>query len=277
MMSLTLTEQVVVSPADRVQLLEFAVGTVRAAGQVVLPYFRSAVSVANKLTDGGFDPVTEADQAAERVIRERIAEAYPAHGVFGEEYGWNQGNGLTWVIDPIDGTKSFMSGLLHWGVLLALFDGQQPVVGVMHQPFTGEVWAGDGGSAWYEHAGERRDLRARQGVGLAEAVLATTSPEFLANDSEREAFSRLESRVRLCRYGGDCYLYAMLAMGCLDLVVDGTLNAYDIQPLMPIIQGAGGRISLWNGEDAVLGGTVVAAGGAALHAEAMRKLTAING
>ena len=277
MMSLTTTERVAVSPADRAQLLEFAVGTVQAAGRVVLPHFRSAVSVENKLTDGGFDPVTEADQAAERVIRERIGGAYPAHGVYGEEYGWDRGNGLTWVIDPIDGTKSFMSGLLHWGVLLALFDGQQPIIGVMHQPFTGETWAGDGDSAWYEHAGARRDLGSRQGVGLEGAVLATTSPEFLADDAERLAFARLEGRVRLSRYGGDCYLYAMLAMGCLDLVVDGTLNAYDIQPLMPIVQGAGGRISLWDGGDAALGGTVVAAGSEALHAEAMRELSGLNG
>lgn len=253
-------------------MLEFAVETARHAGAVVLPYFRGELEIQNKLQGVEFDPVTQADKAAEVVIRERIAARYPSHGVFGEEFGWLQGDGLTWVVDPIDGTKSFMAGMLHWGVLIALFDGQEPIVGVMHQPFTGEIWAGTGDSAWYEHGGRRVELRTRQGVELGDAVLATTSPRYLRDESERSRFAALESRVRLSRYGGDCYLYASLAMGLVDLGVDGTLNAYDIQPLMPIIRGAGGVVTLWDGGDPSLGGSVVAAGNALLHRQALEIL-----
>ncbi len=271
-MSLELGVRVPVSVTDRQAMLDFAVESVRAAGAVILPYFRGALEVENKLQGVEFDPVTKADKAAEAVIRERISARYPAHGVFGEEFGWVQGNGLTWVIDPIDGTKSFMSGMLHWGVLIALFDGVEPVLGVMHQPFTGEIWVGTGDAAWYEHMGRRVPLRSRQDVTLEDAVLATTSPRFLKDDGERSRFLELERRVRLSRYGGDCYLYATLAMGLVDLGVDGTLSAYDIQPLVPIIRGAGGVVTLWDGGDPSFGGTVLAAGNPLLHRQALEIL-----
>ena len=138
------TPAVAISDDQRDEYLQFACSAVRAAGRVILPHFRSGVQVTNKLDNGGFDPVTLADQAGERAIREAIELAYPEHGIFGEEYGFNAGNGLTWVIDPIDGTRAFMTGMLHWGVLLALFDGESPVVGAMYQPYTDELFSGDG-------------------------------------------------------------------------------------------------------------------------------------
>ncbi len=268
-MALEYSDRVQLSESEAAQALAFAVETARGAGEVILPYFRSSVEIQNKLADGGFDPVTAADKAAEVLIRERVAAAYPDHGLLGEEFGSQAGNGLTWVIDPIDGTKSFMSGMLHWGVLIGLFDGQEPILGVMHQPFTGEVWFGDGNSAWYERGGERAQIHARSGVLLEESVLATTSPKFFNERTELAAYQSLEQNVRLTRYGGDCYIYALLAMGWLDIATDSTLNPYDIQALIPIIRGAGGVVTCWDGSNPSMGGAVIAAGDAQLHAQAL--------
>ena len=222
----------------------------------------------NKLGDGRFDPVTEADKAAEQVLREEIRRRYPSHGICGEEFGVEAGNGLTWVIDPIDGTRAFMSGMVHWGLLLGLFDGERPVVGVMVQPYTEEIWCGDGQSAEFRRGDTVRALSTRRGADLSEAVLATTTP-VLFEGPEREGFARLEAAAKLTRYGGDCYLYGMLAMGFVDLATDANLNPYDIQGLIPIIEGAGGVVTTVDGGNASLGGTVVAAGSVALHREAL--------
>lgn len=262
------TEPHLVSDAQRVEFLEFALELTEQAGRVILPFFRTDLEVENKLSDGRFDPVTEADRAAEMVIRRGIQKMFPEHGVLGEEFGFSQGNGLTWVIDPIDGTRAFMAGMLHWGVLLALFDGQRPILGVMHQPFTREFFAGDCRNAHY-HCGEvSRPLQARTCGGLEDAVLTTTSPRHFAGQ-ERHAFTRLENKAKLTRYGGDCYIYAMLAMGQVDLATDSSLNPHDIQALMPIIQGAGGVITTADGGDASMGGFVIAAGSAELLEQAL--------
>lgn len=245
-------------------LLKFAVDLAVRAGEATLPYFRSDVVVEDKRPEGRFDPVTEADRDAERVIRAGIQAAYPQHGVFGEEFGLQVGNGLTWVIDPIDGTRAFMTGMLHWGVLLALFDGERPVLGVMHQPFTNETFFGDNREAWYRQGSQHHRLRTRSCTSLNQAVLTTTSPKLFADPAERSGFDRLEAAVKLSKYGGDCYIYAMLAMGYVDLATDATLQPYDIQALMPIIRGAGGVVTTLDGGDASLGGTVVAAGSQSL-------------
>ncbi|MEZ5559359.1 MAG: inositol monophosphatase family protein [Pseudomonadales bacterium] len=189
--------------------------------------------------------------------------------MFGEEFGATSGNGLTWVIDPIDGTRAFMTGMLHWGLLLALFDGQTPVLGVMHQPFTGETFYGDNRSARYRRAGQERVLRTRQGVALDAAVLTTTSPRLFADGDERAAFDRLERAVKLSKYGGDCYIYAMVAMGYVDLASDAGLKPYDIQALMPIIRGAGGTVTTMEGGDPSMGGCILASGSAELHRQAL--------
>jgi myo-inositol-1(or 4)-monophosphatase len=263
-----------ISDSERVEYLEFALGLAAAAGSAILPFFRAGAGVENKLTDGGFDPVTEADHAAEEVIREQIRSRYPEHGIFGEEFGSDAGNGLTWVIDPIDGTRAFMSGLLHWGVLLGLFNGERPVLGVMHQPFTGEFFAGDCQHAHYHRGEVSQPLQVRQCGGVAQAVLGTTSPKLFTTPFERRGLEALEEKVRLSRYGGDCYLYAMLAMGQLDIVMDAGLQPYDVQALVPIIEGAGGVVTTAQGGDASMGGFVVATGSAELHAEVLATIRA---
>jgi myo-inositol-1(or 4)-monophosphatase len=266
---LTFSDPVSVSDQLRGELLEFAVGAAVKAGGETLPFFRTSVVVENKRDDGRFDPVTEADKAAELVLRDLIRERYPEHGIYGEEFGVETGNGLTWVIDPIDGTRAFMSGMLHWGLLLGLFDGQRPIVGVMYQPYTGEIWSGDGRSATFRRGTEVRSLQTRDCESLADAVLATTTPVIFEGE-ERAGFQRLERSVKLTRYGGDCYLYGMLAMGYVDLATDATLKPYDIQGLIPIIEGAGGVVSTYAGENPSLGGTVLAAGSKRLHEVALR-------
>ncbi|MEC8437701.1 MAG: inositol monophosphatase family protein, partial [Pseudomonadota bacterium] len=244
---------------------------VRAAGRVILPHFRSGVQVTNKLDNGGFDPVTLADQAGERAIREVIKLVYPEHGIFGEEDGFNAGNGLTWVIDPIDGTRAFMTGMLHWGVLLALFDGESPVVGAMYQPYTDELFSGDGASAWLERGGKRQTLTTSHCENVATASLSTTGIEWLAVQ-QREQFQRLSRASKLTKMGGDCYLFGMLAMGSLDLGVEARLKPYDIQALIPIVKGAGGVITSWDGGNPSMGGTVLASATPALHIQAMALL-----
>lgn len=270
---LSYSEPVTLSAAQLAELTAFAIATAESAGRETLPYFRSALEVEDKRTGGRFDPVTAADQQAEQVVRRAIGQAYPRHGVFGEEFGHQSGNGLTWVIDPIDGTRAFMTGMLHWGVLLALFDGARPVLGVMHQPFTGETFYGAGGQAFYRARGTERALRCRACGTLADAVLTTTSPKLFRGAGERAAFDALEGAVKLSKYGGDCYIYAMLAMGLVDLATDAGLQAYDIQALIPIIEGAGGVVSTLAGEDASFGGLVVAAGSAELHRQAIERMT----
>lgn len=263
------SDPIAVSDRFRSELLDFAVESAMLAGASTLPFFRADVVVANKLDDGRFDPVTEADRAAETVLREQIRARYPEHGICGEEFGTDSGNGLTWVIDPIDGTRAFMSGMLHWGVLLALFDGDRPVVGVMYQPYTEELWLGDGRFAEFRRGSVVRPLEVRRCEDLADAVLTTTTPR-LFEGSDREGLERMESSVKLTRYGGDCYIYGMLAMGYVDLATDAALNAYDIQALIPIIEGAGGVVSTYSGENPSLGGTILAAGSEGLHDAARR-------
>lgn len=268
---LTYQEPLTVSDNLSHELLQFAISAAIKAGAETLPYFRTDATVENKLDDGRFDPVTEADKAVELVLRDLIRSKYPTHGICGEEFGVEAGDGLTWVIDPIDGTRAFMSGMLHWGLLLGLFNGERPVVGVMYQPYTEEIWAGDGRSATFRRRGEIRSLRSRTCPSLSEAVLATTTP-VLFEGREREGFQRLERSVKLSRYGGDCYLWAMVAMGYVDLATDANLKAYDIQGLIPIIEGAGGVVSTYSGGNPSLGGTILASGSRELHEAALRML-----
>lgn len=266
---LAYSDPVSVSETFREELLEFAVEAVVLAGAETLPFFRAGAAVENKLGDGRFDPVTEADRAVELVLRDRIKARFPGHGICGEEFGTDSGDGLTWVIDPIDGTRAFVSGMLHWGVLLALFDGARPLVGAMYQPFTEELWCGDGRKAEFHHRGKVRPISTRQCSGLGDAVLATTNPRLFQGDG-RAGFARLESAVKLARYGGDCYNFGMVAMGYVDLATDARLNPYDIQALIPIIEGAGGVVTTYGGENASMGGDVLASASIELHEAALR-------
>ena len=246
-----------------------------AASAETLPRFRRPLDVANKL-DSGFDPVTEADRAAERVIRALILSEFPHHGILGEEFGpENIESRHIWVIDPIDGTRSFISGIPLWGTLVGLTADGDAVAGMMAQPFTGELFAASAGRAWYEGPGGNQPLATRKTTALRDATLCTTTPAMFRGGA-REAYDRLEKTVRLPRYGTDCYAYAMVAAGNVDLVVETGLQSYDIVALIPIIEAAGGVITDWNGGPAETGGDIIAAATPELHEAAMKVLQAAN-
>ncbi len=244
-----------------------------AAGETILPFFRtSLLDVENKCDARGFDPVTEADRAAEAVMRRMIKASFPQHGIVGEEFGnQNEDAEYVWMLDPIDGTKSFIAGFPIWGTLIALLHRGMPVYGMMHQPYIGERFSGDNRSARYHGPSGGRKLAVRRCASLKEATSFTTSP-LLMNPDDRAAFGKVEAEVRLTRYGGDCYSYCMLAAGHLDLVIETELKPYDIAALIPIITGAGGVITTWEGEPAQGGGRVVAAGDPRVHEAALKLL-----
>jgi myo-inositol-1(or 4)-monophosphatase len=244
----------------------------RASGDAILPFFRTTLSVENKSRGESFDPVTAADRSAEAAMRALIRKNFPEHGIVGEEYGNERTDAeYVWVLDPIDGTKSFISGMPAWGTLIALTRSGEPVYGMMHQPFTHERFTGDGGAASYRGPAGERALRVRRCEALSDAILMTTSPLLMSMD-ERRAFERVEGAVRLSRYGGDCYAYCMLAAGHVDLVIECGLKPYDVIPLIPIITGAGGIITSWDGGPAKAGGRIIAAGDRRTHTAAMKVL-----
>jgi myo-inositol-1(or 4)-monophosphatase len=251
------------------------------SGEAIMPFFRTALAADDKAHGGVFDPVTEADRAAELAMRRLIETTFPHHGVIGEEFGARGEDAeYVWVLDPIDGTKSFISGFPTWGTLIGLAHRGRPCYGLMHQPFTRERFHGDGASAYWRGPArngrtgeERRKLAVRPCARLAQATLMTTSP-LLIDDALIERFRSVEREARLSRYGGDCYAYCALAAGQVDLVIETGLNPYDIVALIPIIEGAGGVVTTWDGGDAAKGGAIVAAGDKALHEAAMRLLSA---
>jgi myo-inositol-1(or 4)-monophosphatase len=241
------------------------------SGETILPFFRTALAVDNKKT-GGFDPVTAADRAAEQAMRALIAKNFPGHGIIGEEYGAERTDAeYVWVLDPIDGTKSFIAGMPAWGTLIGLMRFGEPVFGMMNQPFTREKFSGDGGAARYRGPAGNRDMHVRACAALSEALLFTTSP-LLMNMIDRADFVRVENAVKLSRYGGDCYAYCMLAAGQIDLIIETDIKPYDIVPLIPVIVGAGGIVTTWENGPAQAGGRIVVAGDARVHKAAMELL-----
>jgi myo-inositol-1(or 4)-monophosphatase len=243
------------------------------AGAVILPHFRTGCAVDHK---GGdlFDPVTKADRDAEAAIRAGLAEAYPSHGILGEEFGALRTEAeYCWVIDPIDGTRAFILGLPLWGTLIGLTQNGSPLLGLMDQPFTRErFWSGET-EAFFRHEGTIKPMRARPCASLGEALLATTSTDFFTTEDEHIRFATLTRAVRLRRFGGDCYNYCMLALGHIDLVVEAGLKPFDILPLIPIIERAGGVVTSWEGGDPRDGGRIVAAGDKRVHAAAVKMLS----
>ncbi|HVF65247.1 MAG TPA: inositol monophosphatase family protein [Casimicrobiaceae bacterium] len=253
---------------------EFAYATALRAGEAILPYFRRSIDVDNKDRIGGYDPVTIADRAAERVIRDAIAASYPTHGFHGEEHGEHKGSEpATWVVDPIDGTKSFILGQLSWGTLIALNDGQRPVVGVACQPYVGEVFVAhvEGLVEWRRN-GERRALKTRRCPRETEAIVVTTDPRYFEPSREAAAYAAVTSKARFTRFGGDLYCYTQLAMGLCDIVIETGLKAWDIQALIPLIEAAGGVVTDWGGNPCHAGGDVLACGDPALHATLLRRI-----
>ena len=256
---------------DLEPLYPFLDGLATAASDSIMPHFRAKLAVENKAS-GRFDPVTVADRDAEAAMRRLIGATYPDHGVVGEEYGPDRPDAeFVWVLDPIDGTRSFIMGMPIWGVLIGLLHEGKPVLGMMAQPFTGERFAGDGRRAWYSGPSGAAALSARPCAGLAEATLFTTTP-FLFKGTDRDAYDRVERAVRLARYGSDCYGYCMVAAGQADVVVECGLQNYDVVALIPIVEGAGGRFTDWDGGSAAEGGRVVATGDRRLHERVLERL-----
>ncbi len=243
---------------DWQQLTRFALGLAEAAGQAILPHFRKNVPIDVKQHES-WDPVTEGDRAGERVIRQLIEAHYPSHGILGEEYGSKTGtSSFTWVLDPVDGTRAFVIGLPTWTTLIGLYEDGQPRLGVVAQPFVGDTFYGNPEGAWLSHRGNIEPIRVRAAVPLSDAALGTTTPH-LYKGKDRDGFERLRHAVKVTRYGGDAYFFALLAAGHLDIAMDAGLQAYDIAALIPIIRGAGGFVGTWDNTDPHQGGNILAA------------------
>lgn len=254
---------------DQLAIIETAHAMADAARAAILPHFRAqGLNADNKLTEG-FDPVTVADRAAEQAMRAVLAQRRPDDAILGEEFGTTAGtSGLTWVLDPIDGTRGFISGTPTWGVLIALSDDNGPIFGIIDQPYIGERFEGGFGRAQVTGPQGQRNLGTKVTQGLGDAILFTTFPE-VGTPAEEAAFKRVADQVRLPRFGMDCYAYALLASGQVDLVIEAGLNSYDIQAPIAVIQAAGGIVTDWQGAPVHNGGRVIAAANATLHRAAL--------
>lgn len=253
-----------------IELTDTAEALADAAGKVILPYFRQrTLATENKAAGSGFDPVTVADRAAERAMRDLLAQHRPNDAILGEEYGTSAGDsGLTWVLDPIDGTRGFMSGTPTWGVLIAVRDATGPLYGVIDQPYTAERFRGGLGRADFTGPHGAGALGTRTTDQLDQAILFTTFPE-VGTPEDRAGFERVAAQVKLVRYGMDCYAYALLAAGQIDLVIEAGLQTYDIMAPIAVIEAAGGIVTNWEGGPVHDGGRAVAAATPQLHAAAL--------
>jgi histidinol phosphatase-like enzyme (inositol monophosphatase family) len=258
---------------DLPRLLAFADTLADAARVTILPHFRAPHAMNDKSAAGArFDPVTEADQAAERAMRTLIAREFPDHGILGEEYGESQGESpYQWILDPIDGTRAFIAGLTSWGVLIGLYHQGRPLLGIMDQPYLDERYRGWNEGANLTTRGETKTLRTRGCESLGQAILCTTDPTLFEGE-EAAAFARVRGAAKLTRYGYDCYAYAMIAAGHVDCVIESGLKPFDIAALIPILTGAGGGVCAWDGGDAAQGGRVLAFGDARVQGEAVNAL-----
>ena len=244
------------------------------AGAVILPHFRSWLTIDHKC-GALFDPVTAADLAAETAIREGLAATHPSHGIVGEEFGANRPDAdYCWIIDPIDGTRAFVVGQPLWGTLIGLLRNGTPLLGLMNQPFVGErFWSGEKQSYHGRPGIAERVMHTRRCASLGEALLTASSPDLFETEEEQARFADIVGAVRLRRFGGDCYNYCLLALGQIDLVVEAGLKDFDILPLIPIIERAGGVVSTWDGGDPLKGGRILASGDPRLHEQAVKILS----
>jgi len=254
-------------------LIAFANRLADTSGAVIRPFFRQPLAVTHKDGVHAFDPVTEADRGAERALRELIARERPADGILGEEYGETPGtSNYRWVLDPVDGTRAFITGRHEWGSLIALEDKGQAVLGILDQPVLGERFVGAGGTAHLLQAGQSTKLQVRECPALKDAILCATDPSAYFSGSEQQAFASVQAQTRMTRYGGDCYLFAALALGFIDLVIEAGFHAWDAAALIPIVEGAGGVMTSWDGGSAASGKTIIAAGDKRVHQAAMKLL-----
>lgn len=242
------------------------------SGEVIRPFFRQRIDVADKgLAKGSvFDPVTAADKGAEDAMRSLLERERPDDGILGEEYGEKPAaNGLRWVLDPVDGTRAFITGRHEWGSLIALEEDGRAVLGILDQPVLRERFIGVNGKAELSTLEARTPLRVRPCARLAEAVLCATHPDAYFSRTEQNAFGRIKAQVRMTRFGGDCYLFAVLAQGSIDLIIESTFNRWDVAALIPIVEGAGGIITNWEGGSCAHGGQILAAGDPGIHKQAI--------
>jgi myo-inositol-1(or 4)-monophosphatase len=261
--------------SDLDRRLAFAHRLADAAGDVIRPYFRKRLDVSDKGAQGFYDPVTEADKGAEIAIRKMIAKDFPEDGILGEEFGETAGSsGYRWVLDPVDGTRAFIAGQPLWGTLIGLEREGAPIAGILDQPFLRERFIAAEGKAEFHNIDGVSPLQTRPCARLGDAVICTTHPMLHFSAPERELYWRVERECRLSRYGGDCYAYALVAMGFVDLVIETHLKRWDIAAIVPIIQGAGGIITDWAGLPWCDGDNVIAAGDPRVHAEAVKLLSA---
>ncbi|MDR0901566.1 MAG: histidinol-phosphatase [Opitutaceae bacterium] len=251
---------------DLAPFRSFIIELARRSGEFIRPHFASAdLAVEIKSDDS---PVTAADRGAEELMRAMIAKKFPAHGIVGEEFGdENAGAEWVWVLDPIDGTKAFVTGVPLWGTLIALKHNGRPVLGAIHQPVLGQLMIGDGAATTLND----RPARVREIAGIKDATLLTSDPLNPAKHQDGAAYDALAARARLVRTWGDCYGYLLLAGGWADVMLDPVMNPWDIQALIPIVRGAGGVITDWQGRDPVNANSIVAAG-PALHPQVIAAL-----
>jgi inositol-phosphate phosphatase / L-galactose 1-phosphate phosphatase / histidinol-phosphatase len=259
-----------VDPSELDGFLALAVELADAAGAAIRPYFRQHLAVEDK---SDLTPVTAADRAAELAMRGLIENSYPEHGIVGEEFGRVREDAeFVWVLDPIDGTKSFISGVPLFGTLIALTQGGNSILGVIDQPISHERWLGAAGRPTTLNGAS---IHCRPCAGIGAATLFATTPEMF-HGPDAAAFARISAAVKLTRFGADCYAYGLVAAGFIDLVLEASLKPYDFCAIIPIVEGAGGIATDWRGARLGLAsdGRVLVAGDRELHEAA---LTLLNG
>lgn len=244
--------------ADRLAALDaFIIDLNQASAEVILPLFRADHGLEDKgagknlprESHAAFDPVTEADRGAEAAIRALIGERFPEHGVIGEEYGEDRPDAeFVWVLDPIDGTRAFISGLPLWTTLIGLRHQGRPIMGSIGQPYMGEVFIGRAGGSRLISRGQSTPIKVRECPNLTDAVISTTDPDACFDGAERGAWLQVRAAAKLARLGCDAYAYAMVAMGKMDMVIEAGLKSWDIEAAIPVIEGAGGLVTDWRGE-----------------------------
>ena len=239
-------------------------------------YFRKPSLLEKNKSDSGFDPVTAADVAVEEAMIKEIKKYRQTDSILGEETGFLQGESkLTWIIDPIDGTRGFISGVPSWTILVAINDGIKPILGAINQPFLDELLLGGFEKSIYIRNGVEYNISTRKCSNLKEAILFTTFPE-VGSVEERLAFEVVSQRVKLTRYGLDAYAFALLAMGHIDIVIEAGLESYDVQAPIAVIEAAGGIITDWQGKDVQEGGRVLACGDKKIHREVLEFLSVVK-
>lgn len=260
---------------DLQKIQDVAFEAIEQASKITLSYFRNAhLSIEDKRKNNDFDPVTNADKEAEEAIRKVIQSVFPKHNILGEEYGLtdNQSD-YNWIIDPIDGTRAFITGIPVWGILIGVTYKENPIFGIMAQPYTGEIFHGDGKQAYLRRGENETLLKADHHIqDLSQSYSLVTSPDIFHDFADKSKFEKLKSNVLHTRFGTDCYGPMMVAMGQAQIVFETGLSPYDIVPLLPIITGSGAVYSNLEGTKDISKGDVLICANKALHTKALELL-----